>query len=393
MRDNDPTTIICGRATGSAFDLANDSVTGAIVDFADETSDVRTVVREVARVLAPGCRAAFHVAPGSYALDAEVRAEALSAGFRFVGEVFIAREPDARSPLGSFPWPRRGVIRASMARVIFVEKEGAEPPVAPDRRRRSRLANDEWAISHADTWRFETRLPANVMIPAVARRIVRMISCVGETILDPLVRDATIIEAVVAADRRAIGVTAADISANHMALLVRSTDARLRSAKNAREMIAPRTGAVSPAAAVESRMTAAEATATANDGPTKTRRVLDVTPDFALVLDDGRRVRLRGIRIEDHVGARRFVLEKTARMRVYIDEPTALADGSFTAYVHLKSRLHLNAHILKAGWAIACRDDAHRMRARFIAYEESARHGRMAPDGIVAAGVPDPLFV
>ena len=115
--------------------------------------------------------------------------------------------------MGSFPFPPNGVVELDYEFILLfrLEKTGRDgPPKAADRtaREASRLTRDEWKEYFRGHWNFPGRrkqgheAPFPVELP---RRLIRMFSLEGESVLDPLHGSGTTLVAELELQRSAVG--------------------------------------------------------------------------------------------------------------------------------------------------------------------------------------------
>ena len=291
---------------------------------------------------APGTRIALRL-PAAADLREGARTAARAAasiacldGLDFIGcGSIVVRTPQAakRGLLrGSFPYPRDGAIVAAFETVHVLRRKGEAPPPPQAARSGGRLSNAEWEAFFSGYWDL-TALAAREAETELIRRLARMYAFPGELVL-----------ASGAADPEAFALAVASVGRQEGELPF--------------DLLPIETTVANPLVAL------------------KTRRVHAVGDDLRLELDDGRVVGLLGVQAvpERIAEARRFLEKKTAATRVYLDDLRSGADG-LRAYVHLKSRLHLNAHLIKLGLAVAARGERHRMLGRFLAYQPPAAAG------------------
>ena len=90
--------------------------------------------------------------------------------------------------MGSYPYPRNGIIKIDYEFILLFKKSGIPPPVNETAKEQSRLSLEEWNEYFAGHWNFSGEKQDNhlAMFPEeLPRRLIRMFSFVGETVLDP----------------------------------------------------------------------------------------------------------------------------------------------------------------------------------------------------------------
>ena len=90
--------------------------------------------------------------------------------------------------MGSFPYPRNGILKIDYEFILLFKKLGKPPEVSKETKERSRLTTAEWNTYFAGHWNFSGEKQGRhlAMFPEeLPRRLIRMFSFPGETVLDP----------------------------------------------------------------------------------------------------------------------------------------------------------------------------------------------------------------
>ena len=96
--------------------------------------------------------------------------------------------------MGSYPYPRNGVVKLDYETILLFKKPGALPPVSKEIKLRSKLSAEEWNLYFSGHWRLPGEKQRNhlaVFPEELAQRLIRMFSFVGETVLDPFLGSGT----------------------------------------------------------------------------------------------------------------------------------------------------------------------------------------------------------
>ncbi|HLI42975.1 MAG TPA: site-specific DNA-methyltransferase [Acidimicrobiales bacterium] len=185
------------------------------------------VWRESLRVLVPGGRVAcvvgdvcisrkkggrHHVLP--LAADIQVRARRL--GFdnltpiRWLKVANIRLEASRSSRFLGKPNLPNGIVKNDLEHILLLRKPGGYRSPTPDQQARSRIETDDYARWFSPIWsdvsgrlRREHPAPFPVEIP---RRLIRMFSFVGDTVLDPFAGTATTAVAAIETGRNSVSV-------------------------------------------------------------------------------------------------------------------------------------------------------------------------------------------
>lgn len=193
-------------------------------EFLDELDKVW---REALRILVPGGRVAcvvgdvcisrrkggrHHVLP--LAADIQVRARKL--GFdnltpiRWLKVANIKLEASRSSRFLGKPNLPNGVIKNDIEHILLLRKPGGYRNPTPEQEKRSRIDNDDYFRWFSPVWtdvsgqtRRDHPAPYPVEIP---RRLIRMFSFTGDTVVDPFLGTGTTSVAAIEAGRNSIGV-------------------------------------------------------------------------------------------------------------------------------------------------------------------------------------------
>jgi len=122
-----------------------------------------------------------------------------AAGFDYMGaiiwqKVTTCHTTGGASVMGSFPYPRNGILKLDYEFILIFKKYGKPPAVSPDVKEQSRLTTDEWNQYFVGHWNFpgEKQDKHLAMFPEeLPRRLIRMFSFVGDTVLDPFLGSGT----------------------------------------------------------------------------------------------------------------------------------------------------------------------------------------------------------
>ncbi|MGQ9582383.1 MAG: DNA methyltransferase [Thermoplasmatota archaeon] len=384
---------------------------------------------ECVRALHPGCRACINVGDqftrtadyGRYKV-VPIRTEIIkffeTAGLDYMGAVIWRKVTTCNttgggSVMGSYPYPRNGILKLDYEFVLIFKKPGRAPAPPPEARRRSALSAAEWSEYFSGHWSFpgEKRGPpgggrggssgpnsrekcAGHLAPfpeELPRRLIRMFTFEGETVLDPFLGSGTTSLAALNLGRSSIGYELNEAYILHTLRRLRgslgSFDARLELVRQ-KPLALDIEGEIRKLPYVfhdplglrrradprlrSCGMRFGERTPERVE-LIPVRRVLSPT---ALLLADGREVGLLGVRSREgrEAEAVRFLSERVRGTRVFLREDGERTDSSGRRlyYVYLRNRTFLNAHLIKRGLALADRAEAHRLSTRF---EELERRG------------------
>lgn len=173
-------------------------------------NNLNLVWSECHRVLAPGCRLCVNIGDqfarsvyyGRYKVI-PIRTEIIkfceTSGFDYMGAVIWQKVTTCNTTggatiMGSFPYPRNGILKLDYEFILIFKKYGTAPGVSHEIKEQSRLTTEEWNQFFAGHWNIPGQKQDDhlAMFPEeIPRRLIRMFSFVGDTVLDPFLGSGT----------------------------------------------------------------------------------------------------------------------------------------------------------------------------------------------------------
>jgi site-specific DNA-methyltransferase (adenine-specific) len=305
-----------------------------------------------------------------------------SIGFDYMGAIIWQKKTTMNttggaSVMGSFPYPRNGILEIDYEFILLFKKRGQGKPVPKSLKEQAKLTKEEWKEYFSGHWHFagERQNGHMAMFPAeLPRRLIRMFTFPSETVLDPFAGSATTSLAARNLGRNSIGY---EINGRYLPLMKaklgiegqlfrgcafsvehdnsgRGVDwgARRAGLQHAFRDTVGLTKRVDPRAlGFGSRVCDNQA------GPTRNlHSIREIRGPQEVVLDSGVAVRLLGVAEVPAVREKavEFLRAKTAGQKVFLkfDSDKYDSSGTLQAYVYLKNRTFLNAHLIRRGLAV-----------------------------------------
>jgi site-specific DNA-methyltransferase (adenine-specific) len=198
--------------------------------------NLNKVWSECYRVLYPGCRLGVNIGDqfaraatyGRYKII-PIREEIIrfceSIGFDYMGAIIWQKKTTMNttggaSVMGSFPYPRNGLIEIDYEFILLFKKLGESPNRVPKEiKEQSKLSNEEWRKYFTGHWNFAgVKQNGHIaMFPEeLPRRLIKMFSFIGETVLDPFLGSGTTTKVAAELNRKSIGY---EINKNYLKII------------------------------------------------------------------------------------------------------------------------------------------------------------------------------
>lgn len=166
--------------------------------------------KECHRVLHPGCRLCINIGDqfarsvyyGRYKVI-PIRTEIIkfceTIGFDYMGAIIWQKVTTTNTTggatiMGSFPYPRNGILKLDYEFILLLKKQGNSPKPTKEQKNLSAMTKEEWNTYFSGHWNF-AGVKQNghlAMFPEeLPARLIKMFAFAGDTVLDPFLGSGT----------------------------------------------------------------------------------------------------------------------------------------------------------------------------------------------------------
>jgi len=366
---------------------------------------------ECHRVLHNGCRLCINIGDqfarsvyyGRYKVI-PIRTEIIkfceTIGFDYMGAIIWQKATTCNTTggatvMGSFPYPRNGIIKLDYEFILVFRKYGKPPRVSREVKEASRLSNEEWNRYFFGHWNFpgERQNGHLAMFPEeLPRRLIKMFSYIGDTILDPFLGSGTTSLAAMRLGRNSIGY---EINEGYLDLIREKLGVKentlftedvieIHKQEHIEENFEERIKNLPYIFRDPVRFERIVDPKLLNfgsviDGKETRRReffrVAKVISPEEVVLDSGLKVKMLGLKTKPEMReeALSFLREKLEGKDVFLryDDRKYDENGNLLAYLYLKNKTFINLHMIKMGLVSVDEEGDYAMRSKFVALRSS----------------------
>jgi len=348
-------------------------------------NNLNLVWSECQRALHKGCRLCVNIGDqfarsvfyGRYKVI-PIRTEIIrfceSGGFDYMGaiiwqKVTTCHTTGGATVMGSYPYPRNGILKLDYEFILIFKKYGNPPKVSYQMKEKSKLTDEEWNQYFTGHWNFpgEKQDKHLAMFPEeLPKRLIKMFSFVGDTVLDPFLGSGTTTLAAKNLDRNSIGY---EINPQFLSFIkekIRVTE----SAQGVKfEFIKQETMTNDWKSKIQNlpyqfhdpvkfdkkidpkKLKFGSKIDFSESSREKFYSVREIINPELIVLNNGLRIKLLGVKLkmETIQMALDFLHTKLKNQRVFLrfDNQKHDDNGNLLCYLYLKNKTFINAHLLK----------------------------------------------
>ena len=402
-------------------DYGNGKQIGFNDTYEEYINNLNLVWNECHRVLHKGCRLCINIGDqfarsvyyGRYKVI-PIRTEIIkfceSVGFDYMGAVIWQKVTTCHTTggatvMGSFPYPRSGILKLDYEFILIFKKYGNQPKVSREVKEQSKLAKEEWNQYFTGHWKFsgEKQDKHLAMFPEeLPRRLIKMFSFVADTVLDPFLGSGTTSLAARKLGRNSIGY---EINEDFLPVVKGRLGLKQRTLFEDDVFGIIEQGEID----IDFKEEIKKLPYIFKDpirfdkkiDPRKLRfgsrvdsshyekedyySVKQIIGPEVLVLDNGLKIRLIGVKEkpEKNTEAIKFLKEKTRGQKVFLNFDTIKydkgnekydKDNELFCYLYLRNKTFINAHLIKNGLVDVDVTFDYKHKSKFLGYRKEIRN-------------------
>jgi modification methylase len=353
----------------------------------DYLKDLYRTWRECFRVLREGARLCINIGDqfaraavyGRYKvipLHAEFINQCEHIGFDFLGAIIWQKKTTMNTTggavvMGSYPFPPNGIVEIDYEFILIFKKPGQSKKVSPEIKAASRLTKEEWKAYFAGHWHFGgvRQVGHEAMFPEeLPRRLIKMFTFVGDTVLDPFLGSGTTVKAALETARNAVGY---EINPVFLEAVPGKIGGRERLPfYNEVHLIKPdkrieELPEIDYTPAIRNAAARPEARALQSD-PANLYKVTQIIDENTIRINTGFNVRFLGVQIDKKPEAIDYLQRRILGKQVLVKDDQVVDNNLLSAYVYLKNKIFVNAYLIKVGLGSPDLSIDHRLRDKFI---------------------------
>jgi site-specific DNA-methyltransferase (adenine-specific) len=372
-------------------DYGSDNQIGFNHTYEEYINNLNLVWNECHRVLHKGCRLCINIGDqfarsvyyGRYKII-PIRTEIIkfceTIGFDYMGAIIWQKVTTCNTTggatiMGSFPYPRNGIVKLDYEFILLFKKPGDSPKVSQKIKDQSKMTTEEWNQYFAGHWNFagEKQDKHLAMFPEeLPKRLIKMFSFVEDTVLDPFLGSGTTSLATRNLGRNSIGYEInpefepiiREKLQGHQRNMFEQTNVEFIHQKHAvpdyHQRIERLPYIFKDPVQFDKKIDPKKLTFGSQIDKNHQKReeyhrIEQVLSPCTVLLDNGLTVRLLGVKekVEKKNQAIEFLQTKTKGQKVFMKFGQVKHDSqnNLLCYLYLQNKTFLNAHLIKEGLA------------------------------------------
>ena len=368
-------------------DYGTESQIGFHDSYENYINNLNLVWKECYRALHNGCRLCVNIGDqfaravyyGRYKVI-PIREEIIkfceTIGFDYMGAIIWQKVTTSNTTgggvqMGSYPYPRNGILKLDYEFIIVFKKLGDAPKPTKEQKELSKMTAEEWNTNFAGHWNFAGARQNNhiAMFPEeLPGRLIKMFSFVGETVLDPFAGSGTTLLAAKNFERSSVGyeINPEYISIIKEKLQVNQQDLNettydfikqqpceidFEKAMQKQPYVFTDPHALDKKIDIKKLQFGSRLDKVSSTKREELFTVKQIINPEKILLSNGLVIKLLGIKEDPVINgkATSFLIEKTKGKRVFLKYDTVKYDSknNLLCYLYLENKTFINAHLIK----------------------------------------------
>jgi site-specific DNA-methyltransferase (adenine-specific) len=388
-------------------DYGNRKQVGFNDTYEEYINNLNLVWQECHRVLHKGCRLCINIGDqfarsvyyGRYKII-PIRTEIIkfceSVGFDYMGAIIWQKVTTCNTTggatiMGSFPYPRNGILKLDYEFILIFKKYGNPPSVSKEKKEQSKMTKDEWNRYFTGHWNFAGEKQAKhlAMFPEkLPKRLIKMFSFVEDTVLDPFLGSGTTTLAAKNLGRNSIGYEVNEeflpIMSEKLGLdqmdVFQDTIFEIKKG-NSKQMEFENEISKLPYIFNDTikfdkkvdpkKLRFGSKIDTSQDSKELYYTIKEIISPELLLLNNGLKIRLIGIKEKPEMNGKavEYLRKKTMGERIVLrfDALKHDNDNNLLCYLYLKNKTFINAHLIQSGLVDVDTSKEYKYRNSFLA--------------------------
>jgi len=406
LSDNSVNLVITSPPYWQLKDYGTDDQIGYNDSYEKYINNLNLVWQECYRVLQNGCRLCVNIGDqfarsvyyGRYKII-PIRTEIIkfceTIGFDYMGAIIWQKSTTMNTSggatiMGSFPYPRNGIIKLDYEFILLFKKNGTPEKIDKNMKELSKMTKEEWNTYFQGHWNFNgARQDGHIaMFPEeLPKRLIKMFSFVGNTVLDPFVGSGTTSLAAKNLGRNSVGY---EINSKFIEMIKQKLDVGVgkmfdnstvnfisqeKINSNFKDQISKLPYIFKDPIKLDKKVDPKKLQFGSRIDENEKQRdefftVKEIIDPETLKLNNDLVVKLLGVKNNPNKlkEAVNFLKDKTSKQRIFLrfDNLKYDKNNNLLCYLYLQNKTFINAHLIKNGYVLVNQEMDYKYKEKFI---------------------------